>query len=257
MPSVTGSEDGYLHVPITHGEVRLLLGADDDPSTVENCDGFVELDGVVRSFTVLTLAEVGRLLGEWETPSEDISGAHLRVPDLIILRSGGVDSIVAAVVACVGELPVVDPSQDDAMPDDRGRSSAIFASWDELIERFGRRPGMWVGHPRYATVRSFVCGFGAARNDDVLMGFERWLSRQPQHRAIDNFAWWSLLLHEVFPDRDQRAVIPWDVNDLANADWPRPPDTPVNEDALSYPEDDALAISHLFRRLRQYLDEPN
>ena len=49
--------------------------------------------------------------------------------------------------------------------------------WDELVDKMGPRPGMWVGD-RYALVRSFVGGFGAARNDDVLDGFQRWLSSQ-------------------------------------------------------------------------------
>ena len=113
---------------------------------------------------------------------------------------------------------------------------------------------MWVGRPRYALVRSFVEGFGAARDDDVLTGFQHWISAQPQHQAVRNFAWSSLLLHEVFSDRDRPVAVSWDVDDPANADWPRPPDTPVNEDDLVYPDDDALAIEHLFRRLRDYLD---
>jgi hypothetical protein len=65
---------------------------------------------------------------------------------------------------------------------------AVLGSWDELIDTVGLRPGMWVGRPRYALVRSFVGGFGAAKDDDVLDGFQQWLSNQPQHRAIDNFA---------------------------------------------------------------------
>ena len=74
---------------------------------------------------------------------------------------------------------------------------AVLGSWDEMIDNVGPRPGMFVGRPRYALVRSFVEGFGAARNDDVLHGFQQWLSSQPHHRAINNFAWPSLLLHEV------------------------------------------------------------
>lgn len=75
----------------------------------------------------------------------------------------------------------------------------MLASWDELIDQVGPRPGMWVGRGRYSLVRSFVGGFGAARDDDVLAGFQQWLSSQPQHRAIKNFAWFSLLLHEGVP----------------------------------------------------------
>lgn len=127
----------------------------------------------------------------------------------------------------------------------------MIKSWEDLIEKVGPRPGMWVGE-KYALVRSFVAGFGEAQDDDVLTGFQRWLSDQPQHDAIRNFAWWSLLLHEAFPDRDDPPIVPGDVE--ASPDWPRPPHTPVREDTLSYPDDDAIAIRHLFRRLKEYLD---
>jgi hypothetical protein len=126
----------------------------------------------------------------------------------------------------------------------------VLGSWDELIEEVGRRPGMFVGRPRYALVRSFVEGFGAARDDDVLYGFRRWLSGQPQHEAICNFSWPSLLLHEVFPERDRVTERSAD----GDPDWPLPPPFPVREDDLAYPEDDARAIAHLFARLRDYLD---
>lgn len=44
--------------------------------------------------------------------------------------------------------------------------------------------------------------------------------------------------------------------DPASADlrWPLPPPSPVSEDDLAYPEDDAKAIAHMFVRLREYLD---
>jgi hypothetical protein len=95
-------------------------------------------------------------------------------------------------------------------------------------------------------VRRFVEGFGEARDDDVLSGFQQWLSSQPRHRAISNFAWPRLLLHEVFPELDQ-AVRPSWADDPVTADpsWPLPPSCPVSEDDLAYPQDDAKAIAHL------------
>lgn len=79
----------------------------------------------------------------------------------------------------------------------------MLGSWDELIDNVGPRSGMFVCRQKYALVRSFIEGFAAARDDDVLHGFQQWLSSQPQHRAISNFAWPCLMLHEVFPERDQ------------------------------------------------------
>jgi hypothetical protein len=131
----------------------------------------------------------------------------------------------------------------------------VLGSWDELIDNVGPHAGMFVGRARYALVRSFVEGFGAAKDDDVLHGFQQWLSSQPQHRAIRNFAWSSLLLHEVFPERDRVVKLSWQ-EDPATADpsWPVPPPSPVGEDDLVYPEDDRKAIAHLFARLRSYVD---
>jgi hypothetical protein len=104
-------------------------------------------------------------------------------------------------------------------------------------------------------VRSFVGGFGEAKDDGVLDGFQQWLSSQPQHRAIRNFTWPSLLLHEVFPGRT-RVIKPSWQEDPATADpsWPLPPPSPVSEEDLAYPDDDMKAIAHLFARLREYLD---
>jgi hypothetical protein len=130
---------------------------------------------------------------------------------------------------------------------------AVLGSWDELIDTVGRRPGMYMGSARYALVRSFVEGFGAARDDDVLDGFQEWLSSQPQNRAIANYAWWSLLLHEAFPERDPEFHRQEDLATV-DPDWPMPPPSPVSEDDLAYPEDDARAIAHLFARLQEYLD---
>jgi hypothetical protein len=125
---------------------------------------------------------------------------------------------------------------------------AVLRSWDELIDQVGRRPGMWVGRGRYSLVRSFVGGFGEAKDDGVLAGFQQWLTSQPQHRAISNFTWPSLLLHEVFPERT-RVIKPSWQEDPATADpsWPLPSPSPVSED-------DTKAIAHLFTRLREYLD---
>ena len=102
---------------------------------------------------------------------------------------------------------------------------------------------MWVGRPKYSLVRSFVQGFGAARDDGVLNGFQKWLSMQEQHHAIKNFAWSALILHEVFPERGEPNTPGWADEDESRlgANWPLPPDSPISEDALAYP-DEKLAV---------------
>ncbi len=102
----------------------------------------------------------------------------------------------------------------------------MLSSWDTMIDTVGPRSGMWVGRPKYSLVRSFVEGFGAGRDDEVLAGFQRWMSAMPQHHAVNNYAWSYLVLREAFEHG--------------------------NEDELTYPEDDEVAIAHLFARLREF-----
>jgi hypothetical protein len=110
---VTRADDAYLRVATAIGEVRILLGGE-DPAIVENCDGFIHSpSGEVRSFTAMTLMEIDRVMQKWEASGESLSGAHLRVPDLVVLRSGGVDSVVAAVVDLAAELPVIVLDSDE------------------------------------------------------------------------------------------------------------------------------------------------
>lgn len=103
----------------------------------------------------------------------------------------------------------------------------MLVSWDEMIDLVAVRSGMYVGRPKYTFVRCFVEGFGAGRCDDVLDGFQRWLSEQPQHSAVRNHTWGSLVLREAFAHG--------------------------REDDLVYPGEDALVIEHLFARLREFL----
>jgi hypothetical protein len=108
-----------------------------------------------------------------------------------------------------------------------GENDEVLASWDEMIDAVAPRSGMWVGRAKYSFVRCFVEGFGVGRGDDVLGSFQRWLSEQPQHSGVKNYAWWFLVLREVFDHG--------------------------KEDDLAYPGDDALVIDHLFARLREFL----
>lgn len=132
----------------------------------------------------------------------------------------------------------------------------MLRSWDELIKVVGPRPGMFVGRARYSLVRSFVEGFAAGRDDEILWAFQRWLSDQPQHCERKNYAWWALLLDELFPDR-RRVITPAWVNTASPlaAAWPRPPAAPIAEDDLVYPEEDEAAIRHLFARLQEFLND--
>jgi hypothetical protein len=100
--------DPYLHLATARGEVRLLLGGE-DPNTVENIDGFISLDdGTTRTFTALTLAEVDRAMKKWEHSGECLAGGYFQVPDLIIIRVGGIKNVLAAVEDAADELPAIE-----------------------------------------------------------------------------------------------------------------------------------------------------
>ena len=90
----------------------------------------------------------------------------------------------------------------------------------------------------------------------MLDEFRRWLAEQPAHHLHRNYVWSALILDELFPDRRRASVVPIE-GSPPRADgweWPRPAPRPISEDDLVYPEEDALAIEHLFRRLREFLN---
>ena len=73
-----------------------MLGDADDAETVENVDVLVTLDDGSRwSATLLTLAEIQRLMDRRTTTGESFGGAYFQCPDLIILRHGGVPAATA------------------------------------------------------------------------------------------------------------------------------------------------------------------
>lgn len=137
-----------------------------------------------------------------------------------------------------------------------GHTDVVIESWDELIEKVGLRPGMWVGRPTFVRVASFIDGFDAARGDEVLSGFRRWLADQPSHRRYSNYVWQALVLDELFPDRRKYLDIPIDMTPQRDPDfeWPKPGPEPMWAEDLVYPDEDAQAVAHLFKRLREYLD---
>jgi hypothetical protein len=104
------NSDSYLRLPVSGGEIRFRMNPDDDPATVDNVDGYVYLgDGVVKTFTALTLVEVERILTRWAQSGEALSCLYLCCPDLVLLRSPGLPNITAAVEDAIarGLLPSV------------------------------------------------------------------------------------------------------------------------------------------------------
>ncbi|WP_326468560.1 hypothetical protein [Actinophytocola sp.] len=62
--------------------------------TVENVDVEVTFaDGSRWGATVLSLAEIGRIMDRWEATGEGLGGSYFQCPDMIIVRCGGVVAI--------------------------------------------------------------------------------------------------------------------------------------------------------------------
>ncbi|WP_148612450.1 hypothetical protein [Nocardioides rubriscoriae] len=71
-----------------------VYGANSD-GAVTNADvELTDADGKRWSATVLTLAEIDRLMGVWESSDECQGGSYLRVPDLLIVRDPERDAVV-------------------------------------------------------------------------------------------------------------------------------------------------------------------
>jgi len=54
----------------------------------------VDVEGRRWSATVMTQPEVGRLMETWRSSGECQRGAHLRVPDLIIVRDPSLEAVI-------------------------------------------------------------------------------------------------------------------------------------------------------------------
>ncbi|WP_157357412.1 hypothetical protein [Amycolatopsis nigrescens] len=84
------------------GLLRVELG-ESRPEDVENADAWVTLsDGTTWSATFLTYAELGRIMERWEKSGECLSGRYFSArPDIVILRSPGVEEMCAVIAELV------------------------------------------------------------------------------------------------------------------------------------------------------------
>ncbi|WP_280406974.1 hypothetical protein [Nocardia carnea] len=74
---------------------HFLLGAEDDPETVDNVDVIVTLDDGSRcSATVLTLERIEAIMQQWRASGEYSSGAYFTCPDLVLVRQARIPAIL-------------------------------------------------------------------------------------------------------------------------------------------------------------------
>jgi hypothetical protein len=81
-------------VEIFAGMAEFMLGAEDDPASVEDVDAVITLDDSTRwSATFLTLDAIARILDRWKASGERLGGSYFSCPDLLIVRSGGIPAM--------------------------------------------------------------------------------------------------------------------------------------------------------------------
>lgn len=88
----------FYRVPGNGWTIELLLEEGESPENVENTDGWVTVHGEGQwAFTLLTVAELNRLMARWQQTGEYHGGAYFTCPDLVLLRRPGVESLTLAI----------------------------------------------------------------------------------------------------------------------------------------------------------------
>ncbi|EFL17715.1 hypothetical protein [Streptomyces sp. C] len=92
-------DDPFHIVDTARFSVTYVLGDDDRPETVENTDAIITApDGKQWSATLLTLAEIARIMDRWSATGECADGSYLQVRDLVVVREPGVEAMTRALV---------------------------------------------------------------------------------------------------------------------------------------------------------------
>jgi hypothetical protein len=87
--------DPLLRVQLGDGAAVFMLGAEDEPGTVENVDVEVMApDGSRWSATVMTLAEIGRIMDRWAVSGEGLGGRYFQCDDLLVVGAAGLPGMV-------------------------------------------------------------------------------------------------------------------------------------------------------------------
>ncbi|MFI9508271.1 hypothetical protein [Nocardia sp. NPDC052566] len=87
------------HIRTTSFDVQFIIGSGENPERVENVDVEVRLpDGSRWSATMLTIAEVDRLMARWSETGEYGGGSYFWCSDGLIVREPGVSAMTAVLV---------------------------------------------------------------------------------------------------------------------------------------------------------------
>ncbi|MBW8799133.1 MAG: hypothetical protein JF597_37890 [Streptomyces sp.] len=105
--------------------VTYVLGLEDDADTVEDVDAVIRArDGKGWTATFMTPRKIAEVMDHRSTTGECAGGLYLRIPDLVVIREGGLDAMTRALVDLFGEygldtdvLPRFDADEDEAEDD--------------------------------------------------------------------------------------------------------------------------------------------
>ncbi|MEU5433256.1 hypothetical protein AB0G73_07745 [Streptomyces sp. NPDC020719] len=84
--------------------VVFTLGEDDEPETVEDADAVITAPNGTRwSASFMTLRKVQEVMDRWIATGENVNGHYFQSRDLVIVREGGVESMVSALKGIFGD----------------------------------------------------------------------------------------------------------------------------------------------------------
>jgi hypothetical protein len=85
----------YVEVALEGGaEAAFLLGAEDDPDTVEDIDVTVTLtDGSRWSASLMSLSQIARIMARWRVSGECLGGSYFQCQDLVIVEHAGIPAM--------------------------------------------------------------------------------------------------------------------------------------------------------------------
>ncbi len=79
--------------------VKYILGVDDDPESVEDVDAIITApDGSRRTVSLMTHHRLGEVMRRRVQTGESAHGLYIRIPDLVIMREGGLDAATKALI---------------------------------------------------------------------------------------------------------------------------------------------------------------
>lgn len=86
----------------------------------------------------------------------------------------------------------------------------------ELIEYMKPRPLMYLGNSSFSGMVSYINGFAAACDEDILGGFRKWLLQTRFNCKESNFSWCGLVKILSFPHKKKGYIHDLDLSEEEN-----------------------------------------